>query len=77
MLLMMSATAMGQQRWGNGDGDDRLIAIAMAPGQGHWGRSNWGKSNRSSRRQWQWGNDNDRSFPLHSINGFDQATRDF
>jgi hypothetical protein len=40
---------MGQQQRGNGDGDDRSIdcngtmvtAIAMAPGQGHWGnRSN-------------------------------------
>jgi hypothetical protein len=43
--------AMGQEEWGNGD--DQLndcngatsIAIAMALGQGHWGRSNM--SNRS------------------------------
>jgi hypothetical protein len=38
MLLMMSATAMGQQRWGNGDGDDQSIAIAMAPGQEQLGQ---------------------------------------
>jgi hypothetical protein len=36
----------------------------MAPGQGHWG--NW-----SNRRQWQWGNGNDQSLPLRSIDRVD------
>jgi hypothetical protein len=53
------ARGMGQQQQGNGDGDDRSIdynrtmatAIAMAPGQGHWGRSN--RSNRSAMGQRQ------------------------
>jgi hypothetical protein len=69
------ARGMGQQQRGNGDGDDRSIdyngtmatAIAMAPGQGHWGRSN--RSNRNAMGQWQWGkgNSNDPSFPLQLI----------
>jgi hypothetical protein len=53
------ARGMGQQQQGNGDGDDRSIdynrtmatAIAMAPEQGHWGRSN--RSNRSTMGQRQ------------------------
>jgi hypothetical protein len=59
------AMALGQWHWGIRV-TRRLIAIAMALRQGHWG-----KSNRSNRRQWQWGNGNDRSQPLQSIDRVD------
>jgi hypothetical protein len=70
VFIAGSMVMTGQQQlkwqWGNDQSINRTAAInqsiAMALRQGHWG-----KSNRSNRRQWQWGNCNNRSFPLQLI----------
>jgi hypothetical protein len=55
LLLTMSATAMGQQRWnrrGNGDGGDGLIAIAM--GQEQQGQLQGKRNGATVQQQQQW-----------------------